>query len=42
MNKILLDKVISYDKEGSYNLSLTDNSIINLNSGNIKLYIVAQ
>ena len=42
MNNILLDSTISYDKEGIYKLTLNNDSFININNSNIKLYLVTE
>lgn len=39
MNKIILDSTINYQNEGIYNLELEEDTIINLDNSNIKLYL---
>ena len=42
MNNILLDSTKSYDKEGTFKLELDKDTTINIESDNIKLYLVTK
>ena len=42
MNNILLDSTKSYDKEGTFKLELDKDTTINIESDNVKLYLVTK
>ena len=42
MNNILLDSAISFSKEGTYKLELDKDTTINIESDNVKLYLVTK